>query len=166
MPPRRDSPASISVTAAGARIPDTMGAVGIMKAMEAVDAHNREVPFIVSIMGECYGGPTWEASISDVVIQVKGSVMAVTSPRIISVATGENSTDQELGGWELHARITGQADLFAENEEECLWLIRRLLGYLPSNARELPPVKPCDDPYGVKIESIFEAVPGGPEETL
>ncbi len=148
----------------GARIPDTMGDVGIMKAMEAVDAHNREVPFIVSIMGECYGGPTWEASISDVVIQVKGSVMAVTSPRIISVATGENSTDQELGGWELHAHITGQADLFAENEEECLWLIRRRLGYLPSNAREFPPVKPCDDPYGVKIESIFDAVPEDPKK--
>lgn len=148
----------------GARIPDTMGAVGIMKAMEAVDAHNREVPFIVSIMGECYGGPTWEASICDVVVQVKGSVMAVTSPRIIEVATGENSTDQELGGWELHAHITGQADLFAENEEECLWLIRRLIGYLPSNARELPPAKLCSDPAHVRIESIFEAVPEDPKK--
>ncbi len=147
----------------GARIPDTMGATGIMKAMEIVDAHNREVPFIVSIMGECYGGPTWEASISDVVIQVKGAIMAVTSPRIIEVATGEISTAEELGGWEIHARTTGQVDLFAENEEECLWLIRRLLGFLPGNARELPPNKPCDDPSGVKIESIFEAVPEDPK---
>ncbi len=148
----------------GARIPDTMGSTGIMKAMEEVDAHNREAPFIVSIMGECYGGPTWEAAISDIVVQVKGSVMAVTSPRIIEVAIGETSTDQELGGWELHARITGQVDLFADNEEECLRLIRRIISYLPSNARELPPVRPCSDPAEVKIQSVIEAVPEDPKK--
>ena len=148
----------------GARIPDTMGAMGIMKAMELFDAHTREVPFIVNIMGECYGGPTWEASISDVVIQVKGSVMAVTSPRIIEVATGETSTAEELGGWELHGRGTGQVDLFAGNHEDNLWLCRRLLSYLPSNAHELPPQRQCSDPSDVKIESIFEAVPEDPKQ--
>jgi len=148
----------------GARIPDTMGSVGIMKALELLQSHNREVPFVVAIMGECYGGPSWEAAISDIVIQVKGSVMAVTSPRIIEVATGEDSTAEELGGWQLHAEITGQVDLFAENDEECLWLIRKLLSYLPQNAHELPPVKTCDDPRCVKIESVFEAVPEDPKQ--
>ena len=148
----------------GARIPDTMGSYGIMKAMEFVEAHNREVPFIVAIMGECYGGPSWEAAISDVVVQVKGSVMAVTSPRILEVGTGETTSPEELGGWEIHAKITGQVDLFAENDEECLWMIRKLFTYLPSNAHELPPVIMTDDPGKVKIDSIFDAVPSDPRQ--
>ena len=148
----------------GARIPDTMGSYGIMKALDLVEPHTREVPFIVAIMGECYGGPSWEAAISDVVVQVKGSVMAVSSPRIIEVATGEKLTSEEIGGWELHANITGQVDLFAENDEECLWMIRKLLSYLPSNAHEFPPDAPCNDPGDVKIESIFEAVPSDPKQ--
>jgi acetyl-CoA carboxylase carboxyltransferase component len=134
----------------GARIPDIMGATGMMSMVYPIsgEPRNRYVPQITTIMGECYGGPTWTAAVSDVVIQVKDAIMAVAGPPILETATGEHATPQELGGWELHAHTTGQVDLFAEDDKDCLRLVRDVLSYFPSNADNLPPVVPtCEDPH-------------------
>ncbi len=126
---------------AGARIPDIMGSTGMMSMVYPIkgEPRNRYVPQITTIMGECYGGPVWTASVSDVVIQVKGSIMAVAGPSILEIATGETASPEELGGWQLHAGVTGQVDLFAEDDADCLRLVRDVLSYLPSNADRLPP---------------------------
>lgn len=89
----------------GARIPDIMGATGMMSMVYPIhgEPRNRYVPQITAIMGDCYGGPTWTASVSDIVVQVKGAIMAVAGPPILAMATGEQATPEELGGWELHA---------------------------------------------------------------
>ena len=131
----------------GARIPDIMGSVGMMSMVYPVhgEARSRTVPQITTIMGECYGGPSWTAAVSDIVIQVKGAIMAVAGPPILEVATGEIATPEELGGWELHAYTTGQVDIFAEDEHDCLWKVRDILSYLPSNADEMPPVYPTNE---------------------
>jgi acetyl-CoA carboxylase carboxyltransferase component len=127
--------------AGGARVPDIMGSAGMMSMVYPIKnpPRDRRVPLITTIMGECYGGPSWTAAVSDIIIQVKGAIMAVGGPSILQVATGEEATPEELGGWELHAHHTGQVDLFAENDEECLWLVQQVLGYLPDNANEPPP---------------------------
>ena len=127
--------------AGGARVPDIMGSDGMMSMVYPVRGpiRQRQVPLITAIMGECYGGAVWTAGVSDIVIQVKGSVMAVGGPSILSVATGEQATPEALGGWELHAETTGQVDLFADNEYDCLHLIRQTLSYLPANANLPPP---------------------------
>ena len=80
--------------AGGARIPDIMGATGMMSMVYPLGhgPRDRRVPFIATILGECYGGPTWKASISDIVIQVKGAVMAVSGPPVLAAATGEKVT--------------------------------------------------------------------------
>lgn len=147
--------------AGGARVPDIMGSAGMMSMVYPIkgEPRNRRVPLIVTIMGECYGGPGWTASVSDIIIQVKGSVMAVGGPAILSIATGEQASPEALGGWEQHAYQTGQVDLFAENDEECLWLARKVLSYLPANANELPPVMPAPIPPESRLESILELVP-------
>jgi len=124
----------------GARIPDIMGATGMMSF--TVPTHlpprSREVPLISAIMGECYGSPTWRASVSDIVIQVKGCIMAVAGPPIVTALTNEKITAEELGGWEMHAKTTGLVDLFAEDENHCLDLIKSTLSYFPDNFRNLP----------------------------
>jgi acetyl-CoA carboxylase carboxyltransferase component len=128
--------------AGGARVPDIMGSTGMMSMVYPIkDAppRDRRVPLITAILGECFGGSAWTASISDIVIQVKGTAMCVGGPSILEVATGEKASTEELGGWKLHANVTGQVDLFADNEYECLALIRRVLAYLPNNANEMPP---------------------------
>ena len=130
--------------AGGARVPDIMGSDGMMSMVYPVSgaARERRVPQITTIMGICYGGPGWTAAVSDIIIQVKGAVMAVGGPSILQVATGEQATPEELGGWEMHAYTTGQVDLFAESEYECLALVRRVLSYLPANANQPPPYTP------------------------
>ena len=152
--------------AAGGRIPDIMGAPGLMSIMLPIDQPPRDrfVPYIATIMGDCFGGPTFYAALADVVIQVKGSVMAVTGPAVLAAATGEEVEPQALGGWELHARITGQVDLFAENDTECMALVRKVLGYLPCNAKHLPPVIRSGDSPLRRLDDIYRLLPASPRQ--
>ncbi len=151
----------------GARLPDIMGSVGMMSMTYPIQGpcRDRQVPLITTIMGECYGGPTWEASVSDIIIQVKGAVMAVVGPSTLEVATGECPDKEELGGWRLHAEVTGQVDLFAENDEDCLRLVKKVLSYLPNNSEELPPSVSCSEPDNKRLDDIFNLVPSNPRKT-
>jgi len=128
----------------GARIPDIMGSEGLcsMTMRKEMAIRCRQVPFIATIMGECFGGPSWLAALADFVVQMKGSCMAVSGPRVLEVATGERVENEELGGWKLHAEITGQVDRVAEDEEDCFRIVREFLSYVPSSAGQLPPVVP------------------------
>jgi acetyl-CoA carboxylase carboxyltransferase component len=147
--------------AGGARMPDILGSDGLMKVAWPIDhePRNRRVPMISAILGECFGLPSWSAAVSDLVVQVKGTVYAVGGSSIITVATGEQVTDQQLGGWEMHACTTGAVDLFAEDEPQCLKLIRRALGYLPSSHEHAPPVAPCHDDPDQRVAPILDVVP-------
>jgi acetyl-CoA carboxylase carboxyltransferase component len=147
--------------AGGARIPDIMGATGMMSMVYPIGGRprDRSVPFIAAILGECYGGPTWKAAIADIVIQVKGAVMAVSGPPVLAAATGEQVTPDEIGGWQLHAKVTGQVDLFAEDEQDCFRLIRRVLSYLPNSSEELPPVVNTDDPPDRRLDDVLSVLP-------
>jgi acetyl-CoA carboxylase carboxyltransferase component len=151
----------------GARLPDIMGSVGMMSMTYPIKGpcRDRHVPLITTIMGECYGGPTWEAAVSDIIVQVKGSVMAVVGPSILEVATGECPDKEELGGWRLHAEETGQVDLFAEDDRDCLTQVRRVLSYLPNNALETPPVVPCGLSPDMRLDGIYDLVPSNPRKT-
>jgi acetyl-CoA carboxylase carboxyltransferase component len=122
--------------AGGVRMPDNMGAANMMRMsdMNYGRPRNRRVPVVATIMGQCYGDPSWNVARADVAVMVKSGVMAVSGPKVIANATGEAITPEALGGWELHAKTTGQVDLFAEDEDECLELVRRVLSYFPSNA--------------------------------
>ncbi len=152
--------------AGGARVPDIMGATGMMSMVYPLsgEPRDRRVPFVATIMGECYGAPTWKASLADIVVQVRGTAMAVSGPPVLEAATGEKATTEELGGWELHARTTGQVDLFADNDRECLDLVCRVLSYLPSNAEDLPPVVAPDDAPDRRLAAALDIVPEDPRK--
>ena len=125
----------------GARLPDIQGSEGLSSMTVGTTGalRCRQVPMVAGIFGECFGSPSWHAAFADFVVQLKGSCMAVSGPRVLEVATGEKVSNEELGGWQLHARVTGLADRAADNEEQCLALISEFLSYLPSHAGELPP---------------------------
>jgi acetyl-CoA carboxylase carboxyltransferase component len=158
---RKGFPAINLGEAGGGRIPDIMGAVGMMNIVLPIKQPPRDrfVPYIATIMGDCHGGPAFYAAIADIVIQVKGTVMAVTGAPVLAAATGEKVDPQDLGGWELHARRTGQVDLFADDDRHCLALVRQVLSYLPSNARHLPPVVKTDDPPERRLDEIYGLLP-------
>jgi len=146
----------------GARIPDIMGSEGLssMTMRKEMAIRCRQVPFVATIMGECFGGPSWLAALADFVVQVKGSCMAVSGPRVLEVATSEQVENEDLGGWKLHAEITGQVDRVAEDEADCFRIVREFLSYMPSNAQELPPVvPPCEDDQETRQERLLTLVP-------
>ncbi len=163
---RRGLPLIYLGESGGARMPDIMGAQGLasfggggfdsfLMAMSRV----RETPMLSAIMGECYGMPTWMACLADFVVQVKGSAMGVSGPRVLSGAISEEITDEELGGWKVHARITGMTDAVAEDDEDCLRLLKKFLGYMPSHCGELPPRAPVPDGAGGEMDHILDYLP-------
>jgi acetyl-CoA carboxylase carboxyltransferase component len=95
------------------------------------------VPQISAIMGPCAGGAVYSPAMTDFTIMVKGtSHMFITGPEVIKTVTDEEVTFEELGGAMSHNTRSGVAHLAAEDEDDCLDLIRRLLSYMPSNNLE------------------------------
>lgn len=148
----------------GARIQDIMGSAGLLRLTYPIRRllAPRRVPHIATIMGYCFGAPTWQAATADFVVMVKGSCMAVSGPRVLEVALGEKITPEELGGWELHAEVTGQVDAFAEDDEHCLQIVREFVGYMPSYCDEEPPYVPTADPPDRKLDEIINILPDKP----
>jgi len=149
----------------GARLQNIMGSYSLLSLTYPIEASMtpRRYPHVATIMGYCYGAPTWEAARADFVVMVKkGTCMAVSSPRVLEVALEEKTTPEELGGWELHAEVTGQIDAVAEDDKECLRIVRDFLGYMPSNCNEEPPLAATDDPPDRKLERLLKIVPDKP----
>ena len=120
----------------GGRIPDILGAEGISEVLPfpSFAGRNHRVPLATVIVGKSFGGSSFISAMSDFTVQVRGSCLAVTSPRVFEVATGERIGFEELGGVDVHARMTGQIDLGVESDQEAWTAVRRWLSYLPSNA--------------------------------
>jgi propionyl-CoA carboxylase beta chain len=105
------------------------------------------IPQISAIMGPCAGGAVYSPAITDFILMVKGtSSMGITGPDVIKRVTHEEVTLDELGGAMTHNSKSGVAHLAAENEQECIGLLRALLSFLPQNNMEDPPFVPTDDP--------------------
>lgn len=132
----------------GARIPDSLGSEGFAKvggSPPTLGARRRRIPHVTAVLGDSFGGSTITALGSDLTIQLDGTCMAMTSPRVISIATGEQVSLDELGGSALHDRTTGMIDRVARDEDEALAMAKEFLGYLPPNAWTPPAVEPLDD---------------------
>src|ERR1017187_4243362 len=101
------------------------------------------VPQISVIMGPCAGGAVYSPAITDFIVMVEGtSYMFVTGPDVLRTVTHEEVTKEELGGPMTHNATSGVAHFIAQDDPDCLSLIRELLSFLPSNCMEDPPLKP------------------------
>jgi acetyl-CoA carboxylase carboxyltransferase component len=105
------------------------------------------IPQISAIMGPCAGGAVYSPALTDFIFMVKGSsYMFVTGPDVVKSVTAEEVSFEDLGGASVHSATSGVCHYVAENEADCLFLIRKLLGYIPQNNMEDPPfVKSVDD---------------------
>src|SRR5450759_1903037 len=106
------------------------------------------IPQISAILGPCAGGAVYSPALTDFIVMVKDtSNMFITGPTVIKAVTHEDVTAEQLGGASTHNTISGVAHFSAENEEESLYIVRRLLSFMPQNNLEDPPaVTPTDDP--------------------
>ncbi len=148
----------------GSRIPDAMGARGMAETIVGFAGGSyqkgRVVPWVSAILGQSFGGSTWQAMVSDFVVMRKGAIMGVASPRVTEVAISEPVDPEELGGWRVHAQQTGMIDAVAETDQQALDIIRRFLGYLPSNNGEPAPDAPIPEGSGEDQERLLALVPG------
>jgi len=128
----------------GARLPDSLTAVGYSSepVFPWLARRGREIPVAAAIVGDSFGGSSFVAGLADFVVQVRGSTLAVTSPRVIEVATGERVSMDTLGGADVHDRVTGQVDLVVDRDDDAYDALRSFLSYLPSRAGVEPPRMP------------------------
>ncbi len=122
----------------GARMPDIMGAEGI--GQTGLDyMRTRANPWISAVLGQSYGGSSWKAAMSDLVIQRKGAIMAVSSVKVTEIAISEEVDPEELGGWNMRSAVSGETDRVADTDEAAIDMVKRYLGYLPGHNMERPP---------------------------
>jgi propionyl-CoA carboxylase beta chain len=121
------------------------------------------VPQLSAIMGPCAGGAVYSPAITDFIVMVKEtSYMFVTGPEVVKAVTHEDVGFNELGGAMTHNLKSGVAHFAADTEEECVWLLRELLSFMPQNNAEDPPRKPCQDPIDRTDERLRHIVPVNP----
>ncbi len=123
------------------------------------------IPQISVIMGPCAGGAVYSPAMTDFVFMVKGtSHMFITGPDVVKTVTGEDVTQEELGGAMTHASKSGVAGFVADDEESCIESVRYLLSFLPQNNLEDPPFfEPEDDPDR-RCDDIISLIPDAPNK--
>ena len=104
-------------------------------------------PQISVISGVSAGGGCYSPALTDFVLMTENASMFLTGPRIVKLALGEEVTTSALGGAKVHAR-NGVCDFVAADDRSAIGLLRELLGYLPQNAGETPPVASAEAPIG------------------
>ncbi|MFQ5398875.1 MAG: acyl-CoA carboxylase subunit beta [Anaerolineae bacterium] len=123
------------------------------------------VPQISAIMGPCAGGAVYSPALTDFIFMVKNSShMFITGPDVVKTVTGEDVTFEDLGGAVTHNATSGVAHMAAESEADCLFLIRELMSYLPSNNMEDPPFKQSRDDNLRTEAALNTLVPENPNK--
>lgn len=146
----------------GARLPDNQGARG-MGTMLGNDPtqyqRTRETPWASAILGYCYGSSFLYNCCSDFSVMRKGAVMAVSSPGLVELATNQSISPEELGGWRVHAEVTGMVDMVVDTDEEALDALKRFLSYMPSHHGEAPPRAAVPAGSGDEMDGILDVLP-------
>ena len=129
---------------AGARIQEAAGSLfagsGLLFREQVV--MSGVVPQVAALMGPCAAGTAYIPGLADFVPMVKGrGSMALAGPHLTKAVTGEDVTQEELGGSRVHTRISGVGDLEVGSDEECIQSIKDYLSYFPSSCDEAPPLR-------------------------
>jgi len=123
------------------------------------------IPQISVIMGPCAGGAVYSPAITDFIFMVRGSsFMFITGPEVVKTVTHEEVTFEELGGADVHAEKSGVCHIAADSEANTLFLVRKLLSYLPQNNMEDPIRVHCTDPPDRMEMWLDEFVPDNPNK--
>jgi propionyl-CoA carboxylase beta chain len=122
------------------------------------------IPQISAILGPCAGGAVYSPAITDFIFMLKAnSYMFVTGPEVIKAVTMEEVTMDDLGGASAHTAKSGVVHFVADDEKQCLLMIRELLSFLPLNNRENPPIYKAADPVDRKNIALMDLIPLNPK---
>src|SRR4030095_7908568 len=107
----------------------------------------RGIPQISAVLGSCTAGGAYVPAMSDETVIVKGrGTIFLAGPPLVKAATGEEVTAEELGGADVHTRISGVADHLAQDDDHAIAIVRDIVGGL--TARKAAPwdIEEPDDP--------------------
>src|SRR2546429_1945593 len=123
------------------------------------------VPQVAAMLGACSAGTAYIPALCDFVPMVKGtSSMALAGVHLVRAATGEEVTEEEMGGSGVHTKISGVADLECEDDAECLRVVRDYLSYFPSRYADPLPTRDRKDPIDRRSEKLYDIVPTNPRQ--
>ncbi|MDD9382914.1 acyl-CoA carboxylase subunit beta [Streptomyces sp. ZAF1911] len=146
---------------AGARIQEGVSALaGYGGIFQRNTKASGVIPQISVMLGPCAGGAAYSPALTDFVFAVRDiSQMFITGPDVVQAVTGEEVTQNGLGGADVHAGVSGVAHFVYDDEETCLAEVRYLLSLLPSNNRELPPDVHSEDSEDRHCDALLDTVP-------
>merc|ERR1711963_722719 len=118
------------------------------------------VPQISMIMGPCAGGAVYSPALTDFIFMVKDtSHLFITGPDVVKAVTGEQITQEELGGAKTHTTVSGNAHKAFENDIDALTQLRKFMSFLPNSNKKSAPITPCGDPWDRDVLSLESVVP-------
>jgi acetyl-CoA carboxylase carboxyltransferase component len=146
---------------AGARIQEGVSALaGYGGIFQRNTKASGVIPQISVMLGPCAGGAAYSPALTDFVFMVRDtSQMFITGPDVVKAVTGEEISQNGLGGASVHAEKSGVAHFAYDDEETCLAEVRYLLSLLPQNNRENPPREVCTDPVDRRGDALLDLVP-------
>jgi len=155
------------IDSAGARIQETAGSTfartGELFKEQVI--MSGVVPQVAAMMGPGAAGTAYIPGLADFVPMVKGvSSMALGGPHLVKAAVGEDVTEQEMGGSQVHTKISGVADLEVADDPECITAIRTYLSFFPSSNLEKPPRRETADAPDRRCEELYDIVPANPRQ--
>jgi acetyl-CoA carboxylase carboxyltransferase component len=121
------------------------------------------IPQVAAMLGPCSAGTAYIPGLADFVPMVKGtSSMSLGGARLVKAATGEDVSDHDMGGSQVHCYESGVGDNEVDDDAACIQAVRRFLSYLPSSNIEAPPALAVDDPADRLVEGLDRIVPTNP----
>lgn len=145
----------------GARIPDTMGAIGVGNTGQDPEQYIRirDTPYASAVLGPSFGTACWLTMMSDFAVMRRDAVLAISSPRVTSIAINQKIDPDELGGADMHMEVTGKIDYAVDSDEEALDYVRKFLSYLPSHNRETAPTAAFDTSSDDIAATVLDLIP-------
>jgi acetyl-CoA carboxylase carboxyltransferase component len=147
---------------AGARIQEAVGSLfaGSGHLFREEVTMSGCIPLVAALLGPCAAGTAYIPGLADFVPMVSGQgSMALAGPYLVKAVTGEDVTQEELGGAKVHCRKSGVGDLEVADDQECIEAIKKYLSYFPSNCEQQPPIRECTDPVDRMDEELLDIVP-------
>ncbi len=147
---------------AGARIQEAAGSLfagsGALFREEVVASG--VIPQVAALMGPCAAGTAYIPALADFVPMVAGrGSMALAGPYLVKAVTGEDVTQEELGGSKVHCRVSGVGDMEVDSDEHCIVTIKRYLSFFGAHSEQGPPLAQSTDPADRADEELLTILP-------
>jgi methylmalonyl-CoA decarboxylase subunit alpha len=156
------------IDSGGARIDPKSGASGDLISMFAGTGHlfreevfmSGVIPLVAAMVGPGAAGTAYIPGLADFVPMMKNvGSMALAGPALVKAVTGQEISEQELGGSKVHCEKSGVGDLEVADDAECLGAIKEYLSFMPSHCEEKPPLTYPKDPADRREEALLDILP-------